>query len=72
MFSLAQAHLAFDDGGQLASASLRDRFEANIVNFMNLAEASKHYPCIKGAWIEFLGERSDPTLDETPAAVTSA
>jgi len=63
MFSLAQAHLALDDGGQIASDSLRDRFEAVIVNFMSLAEASKHYPCMKSAWIEFLGERPDPALD---------
>jgi chromate reductase len=63
MFSLAQAHMALDEGGRIASDSLRDRFEANIVNFMNLAEASKHYPCLKSAWIEFLGERPDPVLD---------
>jgi len=63
MFSLAQAHMALDDSGQIASDSLRDRFEAVIVNFMSLAEASKHYPCMKSAWIEFLGERPDPALD---------
>jgi len=63
MFSLAQAHMAFDEAGQIESGSLRDRFEATIINFMNLAEASKHYPCIKSAWIEFLGEGPDPALD---------
>jgi len=63
MFSLAQAHLALDESGQILSDSLRDRFQATIVNFMNLAEASKHYPCIKSAWIEFLGEGPDPALD---------
>ena len=63
MFSLAQAHMALDDKGRIASDSLRDRFEATIVNFMSLAEATKHYPCIKSAWIEFLGERPDPALD---------
>jgi hypothetical protein len=24
--------------------------------FLALAEAAKHYPCIKRAWVEFLGE----------------
>ncbi len=62
MFSLAQAHLALDDQG-IASESLRSRFEANIVNFMAQAEASKHYPCIKSAWIEFRNEQPDPALD---------
>jgi chromate reductase, NAD(P)H dehydrogenase (quinone) len=71
MFSLAQAHLNFDADGRIASESLRERFEANIVNFMNLAEATKHYPCIKTAWYEFLGEKPDPVLESavaTPAA----
>jgi NAD(P)H-dependent FMN reductase len=62
MFSLAQAHLALDDGG-IANAQLRQRFETNIVNFMNLVEASKHYPCIKKAWVEHLGEHPDPAID---------
>ena len=57
MFSFAQAHVGFNEANQIASESLRDRFAANIVNFMSLAEAAKHYPCIKTAWIEFLGER---------------
>jgi chromate reductase, NAD(P)H dehydrogenase (quinone) len=65
MFSLAQAHMAFDEDGQIARDSLRARFEATIVNFMNLAEASKHYPCIKSAWIEFLGDEPDPAFDAT-------
>jgi NAD(P)H-dependent FMN reductase len=63
MFSLAQAHTAFDERGEIARESLRDRFRATIVNFMSLAEASKHYPCVKSAWIEFLGEEPDPALD---------
>lgn len=63
MFSLARAHLAFDGGGHLADPVLGDRFEANIANFMNLVEASKHYPCVKRAWVEYLGERPEPELD---------
>ena len=74
MFSLAQAHTALDDSGRIVSDSLRDRFAATIVNFMNLAEASKHYPCIKSAWIEFLGEQPDPSLDDAaiPAPAQAA
>src|SRR5690242_2590834 len=72
MFSFAQAHLGFDTDGHIALESLRERFEANIVNFMNLAEASKHYSCIKSAWIEFLGERPDPALNEPTTPVGAA
>lgn len=63
MFSLAQAHQAFDDDGQIANEMLRSRFTDTIANFMDLVEASTHYPCVKRAWVEFLGERPDPTLD---------
>ena len=48
MFSLAQAHSAFDD---------------TIANFLDLVEASTHYPCVKRAWVEFLGEPADPAVD---------
>lgn len=63
MFSLAQAHKAFDGEGRLASAELRERFETNIVNFIDLVEAAKHYPCVKRAWVEYLGEHPEPALD---------
>jgi chromate reductase, NAD(P)H dehydrogenase (quinone) len=55
MFSLAMAHKAFDATG-LADAALRARFEKNVQAFLSLAEAAKHYPCMKRAWVEFLGE----------------
>ena len=55
MFSLAQAHKALA-GGEIADAALRARFEKNVQAFLSLAEAAKHYPCIKRAWVEFLGE----------------
>ena len=55
MFSLALAHKAFA-GDRLADAKLEDRFEKNLQAFLSLAEAAKHYPCIKKAWVEFLGE----------------
>ncbi|NDK55555.1 NADPH-dependent FMN reductase [Pontibacter fetidus] len=58
MFSLATAHEAFDTSGSIADEKLAKRFEDNLVSFMNLVEASKHYPCIKKAWVEFLGEKT--------------
>ena len=63
MFSLAMAHKAFTTEGGLIDATLAKRFEDNIVAFMSLVEAAKNYPCIKKAWVEFLGERSDPVID---------
>jgi len=63
MFSLAQAHKAFDAEGRIANEQLQERFEANVANFMDLVEASTHYPCIKRAWVEYLGEHPDPVLD---------
>ena len=55
MFSLSMAHKAFE-GEDLADAALRARFTKNMQAFLSLAEAAKHYPCIKKAWVEFLGE----------------
>jgi chromate reductase, NAD(P)H dehydrogenase (quinone) len=63
MFSPAQAHKAFNTSGWIANEQLQDRFEANVANFMDLVDASKHYPCIKRAWVEYLGEQPDPVLD---------
>lgn len=63
MFSLAQAHEMIDEGGQIASASLKERFDMTIVSFMDLVEAAKHYPCAKRRWIEFLGESPDPATE---------
>ena len=69
MFSLSMAHKAFA-GEELADPTLRTRFEKNLEAFLSLAEAAKHYPCIKKAWVEFLGEppgvgedRVDPVVD---------
>ena len=60
MFSLAQAHQALNSDGRIANPQLQERFESTIVGFMDLAEASKHYPCVKTKWIEYLGEQPDP------------
>ena len=62
MFSLAQAHKAISDG-VIADAVLRARFDKNLQAFLSLAEAAKHYPCIKRAWVEFLGEPPGTAAD---------
>jgi chromate reductase len=67
MFSLAQAHHALDDDGDIANEQLRERFENTITKFMDLVEATTHYPCVKRAWVEFLGEQPDPTVDRVDA-----
>lgn len=63
MFSLAMAHQAFNPDGTLINPVLAKRFEENIVAFMNLVEAAKNYPCMKNAWVEFLGEQPDLIAD---------
>jgi NAD(P)H-dependent FMN reductase len=63
MFSLAMAHEAFNSDGQIANTVLAKRFGDNIAAFMSLVEAAKHYPCIKKAWVEFLGEKPDPVTE---------
>jgi hypothetical protein len=34
-----------------------------VAGCLDLVEASKHYPCINRAWVEFLGEHPDPAID---------
>jgi NAD(P)H-dependent FMN reductase len=63
MFSLAMAHKAFTGEGHIADETLTKRFEMNLVAFMQLVEAAKNYPCIKKAWVEFLGEKPDPVTE---------
>ena len=63
MFSLAQAHQAFDAQGKIADQTLTKRFESVIECFMDFVEASKHYPKMKKQWVEFLGERPNPAID---------
>lgn len=63
MFSLAQAHAAFSSEGDLVDDPLRKRLVDNVAAFMDLVEAATHYPCIRHAWVEFLGERPDPAID---------
>ena len=68
MFSLAQAHKAFTDAGELVDQLLAERFEQNLHAFMDLVEAAKHYPCIKKAWVEFLGEPGGEKVGRVEAA----
>ncbi len=63
MFSLAIAHKSFTADGDLSDATIAKRFEDNLVAFMSLAEAAKHYPCMKKTWVEFLGEKPDPITE---------
>jgi len=63
MFSLAQAHNAFTSEGRIANEQLQERFDTNIANFMDLVEAATRYPCVKRAWVEYLGEHPDPVID---------
>ncbi|MBV9879954.1 MAG: NAD(P)H-dependent oxidoreductase [Gemmatirosa sp.] len=74
MFSLAQAHEAFDAGGRLASAMLQQRFEQTIECFLDLVEAAKHYRALQKQWVEFLGERPNEATDRvehTPVEAAS-
>jgi chromate reductase, NAD(P)H dehydrogenase (quinone) len=63
MFSLAQAHQAFDADGGIANPELARRFASTIDRFMDLVEAATHYPCVKKAWVEFLGEHPNALTD---------
>lgn len=55
VFSLAMAHKTVE-ADDSADQALRAHFEKNVEAFLSLAEAAKHYPCIKRAWVGFLGE----------------
>lgn len=72
MFSLAQAHQAFDANGELADHSLRERLRRTIGAFLDLVEAAKHYPALKKQWVEFLGEHADPMIDRVETIVVQA
>jgi chromate reductase, NAD(P)H dehydrogenase (quinone) len=63
MYSLATAHKAFTPEGTIADPALARRFESTVLAFIDLAEAARHYPCVKKEWVEFLGEHPDPVID---------
>ena len=63
MYSLAQAHEAFDARGRIANATLQQRFESTIECFLDLVEAAKHYRPLKKQWVEYLGEKPTEQTD---------
>jgi NAD(P)H-dependent FMN reductase len=67
MFSLSMAHKAFAEE-RLADDALQQRFEKTVHAFLELAEAARHYPCMKRAWVEFLGEPPGAHADRVDAA----
>src|SRR5438309_1756667 len=71
MFSLAQAHRAFDELGRIGDAELQQRFDTTVANFLSLVEAATQYPCVKRAWVEYLGERPDPAIDRVDVAAAA-
>ena len=62
MFSLARPTRRSMIAGN-RGPRLQERLDTTIAGFLELAEAAKHYPRMKTAWIEFLGERPDPVFD---------
>jgi chromate reductase len=68
MFSLAQAHEAFDSGGRIANAKLQAWFSRNIECFLELVEATKHYPRVRTQWVEFLGEQPNAATERVQTA----
>jgi chromate reductase, NAD(P)H dehydrogenase (quinone) len=71
MFSLAQAHKAFDTNGRIADATLQQRLDRTIECFMDLVEAATRYPALKKQWVEFLGERPDALIDRVETTSTA-
>jgi chromate reductase len=72
MFALAQAHKAFDGSGRITDAKLQTWFETTIECFIDLVEASKHYPHLKKQWVEFLGERPEDETTRVEMGETAA
>jgi NAD(P)H-dependent FMN reductase len=68
MFSLAQAHQAFDSRDELANAVLHQRLETALGCFLDLVEAAKHYPTVRKRWIEFLGEQPNVATEREETA----
>jgi chromate reductase, NAD(P)H dehydrogenase (quinone) len=58
MFSLATAHKAIDDRGEIADPESNQRLEKMITAFVDLVEAAKHYPNAKQALAEGTSIRS--------------
>ena len=72
MFSLAQAHQAWDDNGRLKDTTIQERLDKTLGCFLDLVEATKHYPKIKKIWVEFLGEQPNAATDRVEEAEDAA
>jgi chromate reductase len=59
MFSLPQAPSQLADG-ELVSQEVHQRLVTTLDSFLDIVEATKHYPCARKAWVEFLGEQPTP------------
>jgi chromate reductase len=72
MFSLAQSHEAFAEGGALRSQELQKRFDLTLGCFLDLVEAALRYPGLKKQWVEFLGENPSAQTDRMEVGETEA
>ncbi len=72
MFSLAQAHQAWSADNRLSDATLQERLERTLGCFLDLVEATKHYPAIKKVWVEFLGEQPNAATDRVEESEMAA
>lgn len=64
MFSLAMAHSAFGDGGELTDPGLEQRLGDTVDSFLALAEADTRYLCLQRRWYEFLGDESSAPVTQ--------
>ncbi|MEU7554370.1 NAD(P)H-dependent oxidoreductase [Streptomyces sp. NPDC044571] len=64
MFSLAMAHSAFGEDGDLSEPGLRERLAATVDSFLALAEADTRYLCLQRRWYEFLGDESSAPVTQ--------
>lgn len=64
MFSLAMAHSAFGDNGELTDPGLRARLADTVDSFLALAEADTRYLCLQRRWYEFLGDESSAPVTQ--------
>jgi chromate reductase, NAD(P)H dehydrogenase (quinone) len=72
MFSLAQAHQAWDGEERFKDSAVHERLERTLGCFLDLVEATKHYPKIKKVWVEFLGEHPDAATDRIEESEAAA
>ncbi|MFC5724493.1 NADPH-dependent FMN reductase [Streptomyces gamaensis] len=58
MFSLASAHEAFKEDGNLFKDDLQERLRETLTSFLRLVEADTRYVCLRRRWYEFLGDQT--------------